>query len=337
MPCCRGFAGEIGSKSPLASRYGWMVSDYREDLTPKKSGPEGGLVSDDVVQGMHMGDEGIAEKDRAYQACAELRFAEGLRRRSNEVRAEAAVQEAVATSWLEGMRVNADAVRATAMGLVPRNRAVVSADPSAADLSGRTGLGSRADDLDLPLAGAMGAWRAMWRVQDLLPDLNARPAPGAPPMSAPRTPMLGLLASLNKDACSFLVAAGALDPSVVALPQRTDVVHEVARLAAPGGRGAEQGDAIDRAGTMLRLLVTEPVFAAANVTTALAAVKWFLATSGVEPTGVSVLSRWGVEAGPMFPSRLREDPTGVAAQSLIRGCAEGQGIVRAVQAGKLPG
>lgn len=316
MPCCRGFAGEIGSKSALASRYGWMVSEYREDLTPKKSGPEGGLVSDDAVQGMHMGDEGIAEKDRAYQACAELRFAEGLRRRSNEVRAEAAVQEAVATSWLEGMRVNADAVRATAMGLVPRNRA---------------------DDLDLPLAGAMGAWRAMWRVQDLLPDLNARPAPGAPPMSAPRTPMLGLLASLNKDACSFLVAAGALDPSVVALPQRTDVVHEVARLAAPGGRGAEQGDAIDRAGTMLRLLVTEPVFAAANVTTAFAAVKWFLATSGVEPTGVSVLSRWGVEAGPMFPSRLREDPTGVAAQSLIRGCAEGQGIVRAVQAGKLPG
>ena len=280
-------------------------------------------------------------KDQVYEACVTLRFAEGLRRRANEARAEATVQEAVAAAWLEGMRVNADAVRTAAMALDTRPGLV------------RSPLIDRSvQELDLPLAGAMGAWRAMWRVQDLLPPLNARLGPGASTGRPAQVPMLGLLASLNKDACSFLVARGAMAPAVVAMPQRPDVVAQVARIAQGGdlarrrpgnsvvdgsGGGGSGGEAIDRAGEILRLLLTQPVFAFGNVPTAFAAVKWSLATAGVEPTGVCVLTRWGVEAGAGFMAIVREDPTEVVAKSLIRGCAEGQGIVRAVQAGRLPG
>ena len=62
---------------------------------------------------------GVPEETRedAYRACATLRFAEGLRRRAPEARAEAAVQEAVAAAWLEGARVDASVVREAAMEL----------------------------------------------------------------------------------------------------------------------------------------------------------------------------------------------------------------------------
>lgn len=256
---------------------------------------------------------GVPEETRedAYRACATLRFAEGLRRRAPEARAEAAVQEAVAAAWLEGARVDASVVREAAMELQTSGFA-----------AGATGVE------DPALAWAMGTWRATWRALDALPDLNTRSVTRGSPVPVP-----GLLAGINRDVSSFLVASGNMSGASVAIPRKPEVVRQVVELVRD-----TSNDAIDRAGQIWRLLVVESPFEVGNTATAVAFLKWFLATSGVEPTGVSVISRWPVEEPAKYPQMLlSRSPEQVVVSSLVRGCAEGQAIALAVQAGRLPG
>jgi hypothetical protein len=55
---------------------------------------------------------GVEKTDgMVHAACSQLRFAEGLRRRWREARAEAAIQEAVGISFIEGVRLPAADLR----------------------------------------------------------------------------------------------------------------------------------------------------------------------------------------------------------------------------------
>ena len=54
-----------------------------------------------------------------HEACSRLRFSEGLRRRWREARAEAAIQEAVGISFVEGVRVRAADLRSMFRRLTP--------------------------------------------------------------------------------------------------------------------------------------------------------------------------------------------------------------------------
>lgn len=121
-----------------------------------------------------------------HRACAQLRFAEGLRRGSNEARAEAAVQEAAALSSLLGIQIPPTRIRELTMA------------PEQA-----TDPGERA---------ALGVWRATWSLLDSLPPLNARPE------RKPPSPWPAVVAGWHRDLNSFLVAAGDIDSAEVGIP-----------------------------------------------------------------------------------------------------------------------
>lgn len=253
------------------------------------------------------------ESSRVHEACSRLRFAEGLRRRWEEARAEAAVQEAAHISFLEGGRVPAEEIRALATQPV--------------------------DDMDPAEAYTLGIWRAAWRVQQSLPALNRRVG-GAP--KAPLGPA-AVLGTIHKDVCSYLVAAGHMGSASVAIPDDPGAVAAVI-----GAYRDSSVPALDRCSLMWQTMVSRRVFHVGATPTAILFVKWFLATSGVEPTAVSVLSGWAAinrnryvnavkgEAGTAQEAQLGELWREITAESLIEGCSLGEGIARAVQAGSYP-
>ncbi len=253
------------------------------------------------------------EASAVHEVCARLRFAEGLRRRSEEARAESAVQEAAHISFLEGGRVPAEEIRALATTTI-----------------GHLGPGE---------AYAMGIWRAAWRVQQSLPPLNARKgrAPTAQPSPA------AMLGTIHRDICSYLVAGRHMDSAKVAIPSNPRAIATVI-----GAYRDSSAPALDRCALMWRTIVREEVFEVGTTPAAILFSKWFLATSGVEPTAVSVLSGWAAanrnryveavqgDADSAQATRLAELWWGIVAQSVIDGCDLGEGIARAVQAGVYP-
>lgn len=242
-----------------------------------------------------------------HQACAELRFAEGLRRRSEEARGEAAVQEASLLAWLEGARGNVNELRQ--MTMVP-----------AAEL--------KADPADPALALTLGIWRAAWRLQSELPMLNRGTGQGDS-----RRPAPAVLGTLNRDVLSFMVQAGAVPLRDVAVPKDPALMASVLRLAT-----SDDAPVLTRTAEVLRLLLTRPLFSQGNIATAFLFAKWLLTTGGVEPTGVALLSHHASQNLKEFAA-LRERGTpsdwqAFVATSVVEGARAGAEIVRSVQAGR---
>lgn len=246
--------------------------------------------------------------DAAHRACAELRFAEGLRRGWERARAEAAVQEAVTLAWMEGARGSATELRAMTMAGETGEALLPPGDAGAAQM--------------------LGIWRAAWGSVSSLPALNASSGPRARPMARP---LPAVLAGINRDVCSFMVASGVVPSREVAVP--TDPVAVRDAIAATAGGGT----AVERAARVLQVLLTRRPFSHGNTATAFLFVKWLLSKDGVEPTAASVLSA-AAGGDPQAFAVLLDEGTeaqwqAFLAQSLVQGCAAGLRVARSVQAG----
>ncbi len=265
-----------------------------------------------VLEGTFL--EEVSEDD-VYVACARLRFAEALRRRWREARGEAAVQEAVNLSLLEGVRITAAQMRELA-----------SSSPA---------------ELDPKEALAVGLWRAAWDLQESLPKLNI-----ATPERAEVAPLPAVLARINRDVCSYLVTEGHMDGSRVAIPVNPgDVLKlvEVTRSSSP---------ALHKVGVAWQLIAGRGMFEMGSVPTAFLFGKWLLARHGVEPTAVSVLSKWaavnrqefldlvhrtrGTSGAAGEGDALTPEWTRVVRVCAVEGCSAGEALSRAIQAGRYP-
>lgn len=243
-----------------------------------------------------------------HEACARLRFSEGLRRRWEQARAESAVQEAAALSFLEGGRVPAEEIRRLA--------------------------GNPPQDLTPAEAYALGMWLATWNVEKSLPPLNARSGVGGLRVA----PASAVLSGIHRDVCSYLVASGSLEARAVAMPRNPQGVGELILVV-----GDTSVPALDRCARIWQIIAGGDMFEVASTPTATIFAKWFLAQNGVEPTGVSVLSAWASSNRSRYVSLVAggfsDEETAwreVLYRSVVQGCAVGEGIARAVQAGVFP-
>ena len=240
-----------------------------------------------------------------YGACASLRFAEGLRRRSEEARAEAAVQEGVALGSLIGIRVSSEDLRVAAMG-VQQN-----------------------DFWDPTMCAALGVWRAAWSMLAELAPLNAKN-----PRKVAAKPWPARVASWHRDICSFLVAAEHIDAKSVALPRGMSAMRA---LQTPGS-------AFERAKMAWRTFTLDPPFEYGSPIIGALCAKQILAEEGIEPTGVAVLGAYAAANPGAFPPRDTQNDhqdqvdswDWFLRQSVKDGCAKGQEIARFVQAGVVP-
>ena len=247
----------------------------------------------------------------AHEACSRLRFAEGLRRRSAQARAESAIREASALALLSGARVPPARLRELTM-----------ADPNVAPVDS-------ADE-----AVAIGAWRATWSLLDSLPPLNERRSAG---VSTPaRTPLAARLAGWHRDLAASLVDAGLADLGQVTIPRNPQRWQQLRQFLAAD----TDGSALQRAARAWALLTIESPFAVAGEALGPLYAKWLLAVEGVEPAGVAVISALSNE-GPRRAAALEAVRAGdwepwydFVAQSVIRGCEIGESLVRQVQAGQ---
>lgn len=255
-----------------------------------------------------------------HDACSRLRYAEGLRRKWAQARAEASVREAVNLAWIEGARTDVAEIRQAVMAveqpsLGPATSAVISAMTPAQLL-------------------ALGIWRAMWGQVSELPELNTGRQSRAPLGRVQPPP--ALIAGINRDVCSFLVSEGVAPSTGVAVPNNPSAIREAVALIQGGG---VSGSATVRAAQVLRALIQGQPFSQGNVAGAFVVTKVMLARQGVEPTGVAVLSRVAA-AKPAEFSLLREsgsqkDWIGFMEESVLEGCGEGESIARMVQAGRI--
>lgn len=250
-------------------------------------------------------------ENAVHQACAQLRFAEGLRRRWAQARAEASVQEAHALATALGVRVEVGALRR------------VTLERSCAELP---------PDLDY----ARSIWQATWRIASLLSDLNATNP--TPPVKA--TP-IQILAGLHKDACAALVRAGKMSLNEVANPQNAgQFLAEQQDLEAQLRRGEITG--LDVVAQTWAQLAVGSLFAREAEVVAVNYAKWQLASLGIEPTGVSVLAQWRCEQPQVYQLTLAAWQAGkrkpwhdFVGDSLVRACEVGLRVARQVQAGTL--
>lgn len=264
----------------------------------------------------------MTAEDDMHRACADLRFAEGLRRRSAEARAEASVREACSLARLEGARVDPDVLRERVMGGFS-----VGSDAGFGDV--------RALQADLVIG--MGAWRATWSVVSTLPELNRR----APSSSAPK-PLRSLLAGMHRDYASLLVARGLCDTSEVAMPRDPNRWAEMLSRISGDGGSSSGGSAAERAATAWALFVMEEPFSVGNRVMGPLVAKRILAEQGVEPTAVSVISLLATEQAGQYRAALGEASAGrwepwfdFFCRAVIRGCEVGQRVALRVQAGRL--
>lgn len=250
-------------------------------------------------------------ENAVHQACAQLRFAEGLRRRWAQARAEASIQEAHALATACGVQVEVGALRRATL------------EQSGAELP---------PDLDY----ARSIWQATWRITNLLPDLNA-----TNPMPVVTATPIQILAGLHKDVCAALVRAGKMSLNEVASPQNAgQFLAEQRDLEERRLRGEVTG--LDVVAQTWAQLAAGSLFAREAETVAVNYAKWQLVSLGIEPTGVSVLAQWRCEQPQAYQLTLaawqageREPWHEFVGNALVRACEVGLRVARQVQAGTL--
>ncbi len=274
----------------------------------------------------------VSYEGEAHRACAELRFAEGLRRRWEEARAESAVQEAVLLSWMEGARGSLAELREATM--IDEPWSVGRWVEGAGSGTYPSDRWTPPESSDPGMALMLGVWNAGWQIESALAPLNAASDTRPPRTSVPR-PVPAILAGINRDVCSVMVSSGFLSTEQVAIPTKPQVIQQVLRLVSQ----SRSASAISRASQILSLLLVEQPFEFGNTPTAYLFVKWFLATSGVEPTGVAVLSLHSSQNQADLGNLVQGNRGGQAGwyrflcDSLVAGCHAGHQIARSVQAG----
>lgn len=271
---------------------------------------------------------GVADAvSAARQACEELRWHEGYRRRWREVRAEATVRSAQASAAVDGARLPVDTVRAMAVG--------AATEPSE----------GRADAVG---AVVLGALRAGSAVEHLMPALGGRDRTTTPPLAQ-------VLTRLHTAA-----AAGRVDPALVGRvrPDGVEPTDLRGLGAAPDGADvAARLDLLARTVTSTaapalvvasvvhgELLALRP-FAAGNGVVARAAARLLVTTRGLDPTGSVVAeAAWAQQPQPYLATAARfatGTADGVAAwlvacaQGVVQGVTEARSVADAVLAGRL--
>lgn len=200
----------------------------------------------------------VDARNEAERALSTLRFHEGLRRRWEAARAEAAIREATALSLLEGAQISVDDLRELSMR-----------DPST----------SASSALNPAQALALGIWRAQWNLASSFEPLNAKARPVRRPRLVP-----ALMSALHRDISSGMVEAGLIDSREVAIPASPHTLREVvALLKAPL-------PAWICAAEVCAHLRTTPVFTPASSALGATLARWVLVERGVDPTGVAVIS-----------------------------------------------
>ena len=289
-----------------------------------------------------------------YEASAQLRWQEALRKRWREARAEASVRGAVSGAAIEGAVVSAQALREQ-----------IAAGPK--------GAGAHASSKDPAWDAATGLWRAHSRLVGYMPDLVGRTRPVVPATAQ-------LMATLHRDVAGPLAVGGLISEAVVGCPRESGQALENQSLegggmleggkaAFTGGQLLEGGPGPNLGGQELRerlaqivalidtpnlpalvrvalvhaeMLTVRP-FALANGALGRLLVRHLSVRDGLDPTGVSVSDYYAgrvpgayAEAAQAYASASLE---GVVAwiiwqaEALLEGMRQGSELSRAVQAG----
>lgn len=176
---------------------------------------------------------GVAEASAAArEACERLRWHPAMRRRSAQVKAEAAVWHAWASGVLEGARLPVAAVRAAAVGATP-----LPADPVGLVVSGALRAGAEVDRLALE-----GGRRVRDTMRQSLASLHLAAAQGLVADELLGRPRPGALGRLN-DLIALVGARSSAPATVVAA-----VAHAELAVAEPfESSNAVVGRAVSRA------------------------------------------------------------------------------------------
>lgn len=295
-----------------------------------------------------------AASEALYEASAQLRWQEPLRKRWREARAEASVRGAVSGAAIEGAVVSAQALREQ-----------IAAGPK--------GAGVHASSKDPAWDAATGLWRAHSRLVGYMPDLVGRTRPVVPATAQ-------LMATLHRDVAGPLAVGGLISEAVVGCPRESGQALENQSLegaglleggkaAFTGGQLLEGGPGPNLGGQELRerlaqivalvdtpnlpalvrvalvhaeMLTVRP-FALANGALGRLLVRHLSVRDGLDPTGVSVSDYYAgrvpgayAEAAQAYASASLE---GVVAwiiwqaEALLEGMRQGSELARAVQAG----
>lgn len=262
------------------------------------------------------------------QAATELRWAQALRRRWREARAEATVRCAVASGAVEGAVVSAAWLRErVACGGLDR---AATGDPSQDAVA--------------------AVWRAGARVSEMMPDLNG-------PGKGRVVPARELLAGLHRDLAAPLLASGQISQDQVGAPRRQ------AQTSLEGGPGqAPRGarlqarlegltelidvpgaPALVRAALVHGELVAARPFVAGNAALGRLLVRHLCVRDALEPTGTAVCDYYPARAPLAYKEAAGAYATGTSqgvvawivwqAQALLAGIQQAHALVRDVQAG----
>lgn len=192
----------------------------------------------------------------AQEALAALRFHEGLRKRWENARAEAAIREASALSYLEGAPVSVDDLRLASL--------------------------SEEDTQDPAVLLAIGIWRAQWNCASRMTPLNVR---GARPTRT-STPTASLVSGIHRDICSGLLRAGHIEANQVSIPRNPRQLQGILRLV------ELPRQALPVAADVWARMRADEVFTPASAAVGATIARWILVEKGVDPSGVAVLSAW---------------------------------------------
>ena len=268
---------------------------------------------------------GVADGvEQARQACAGLARHPAMRRRAEQVAAEARVRAAHASAALDGARLPLEAFRDAARGA-----AALPSDPV-----GAVALGALRATAEAERVGA--AWRS------------------GPERISP----LQVLARLHVAA-----AAGLLEQTALGRPRGPgERPGDVLAGDPPAPDGAALAERVDRLADLLRAPTTCPAalvaalaqaevatarpFAAANGVVARALARAVATSRGLDPGGAAIWEAGLVDLGPAVAEALRGytsgEPEGVAAwlrcwtAAMVAGAGHGTAVADAVLAGRLP-
>lgn len=200
----------------------------------------------------------------ATAALTTLRFHEGLRRRWENARAEAAIREATALALLDGARISVDELRTASM------------EPATPT--------KQHEEESLPPHHllAQGIWRSQWNMASQWEPLNAK----GPRQPRQTPPLPARIAALHRDVCSALVRAGLMPTQQVAIPTSPHSIHALTALT------GTTIPAIAQAGEVWARLRCQPAFTIGSGAVGAALAREILVNRGIDPSGIAVISMW---------------------------------------------
>ncbi|MDO5719621.1 MAG: hypothetical protein Q4P05_02685 [Actinomycetaceae bacterium] len=198
-----------------------------------------------------MRERSVTDRIRAIdQAIIDLRFAEGLRRNWEAVRAETNIQLAYVEAASDGARTSLEHLRLASIG--------------------------RAGATDPAEALALDYWRAHLWISQQWPPLNTRQ-----PVRIPHRPLPVVVASAHKFVCARLVGE-TLTENAIAIPSDSASVRVFIRIL------SSSLPVPTRSALAIAWAYAHPFFSVASQEVARVVVRHVMVTTGFEPTGTLV-------------------------------------------------